>query len=368
MRILLTSNASYDPPRGGSTRSNLVWLRQLAARGHACRVICASLDEDRESESGGIQIRSVKALTMRSRLVADEIRTFRPDRVLVSSEDVSHILLRTCARAAPGRMIYLAHTPQFFPFGPESWNADRAAAEMVRVAAGIVVIGRHMAAYVEQHLGVTPTVIHPPIYGEAPFPQFGNFDAGKILMVNPCQVKGISIFLGLALQLSLHPFAALVGWGTTSVDLQVLASYPNVQLLGSVPNIDDVLSSTRVLLMPSLWYEGFGLIAMEAMLRGIPVLASDSGGLAEAKQGTGLVFPVRRITQYLPEFDEVHMPKPVVPAQDLSGWSTALHYVSTDRAVYEAESATARTAALRFVASIDPRQMETYLDANPAGA
>ena len=37
--------------------------------------------------------------------------------------------------------------------------------------------------------------------------------------------------------------------------------------------------------MPSLWFEGFGLIAMEAMLRGLPVIASDSGGLEEAKAG-----------------------------------------------------------------------------------
>jgi hypothetical protein len=31
MRILLTANASYVPPRGGATRSNLAWLERLAA-------------------------------------------------------------------------------------------------------------------------------------------------------------------------------------------------------------------------------------------------------------------------------------------------------------------------------------------------
>ena len=34
-----------------------------------------------------------------------------------------------------------------------------------------------------------------------------------------------------------------------------------------MPDIEDVLREARCLLMPSLWYEGFGLIAMEAMLR-----------------------------------------------------------------------------------------------------
>ena len=43
MRILLTANASYVPPRGGSTRSNLVWLEYLASRGHDCRVVAPAL-------------------------------------------------------------------------------------------------------------------------------------------------------------------------------------------------------------------------------------------------------------------------------------------------------------------------------------
>ena len=68
--------------------------------------------------------------------------------------------------------------------------------------------------------------------------------------------------------------------------------------------------------MPSLWYEGFGLIVMESMLRGIPVVASDSGGLVEAKHGTGYVIPVNTIERYEPVFDEHAMPKPVVPEND----------------------------------------------------
>jgi len=44
MRILLTSNASHDPARGGSTRSNLIWLEHLAAGGHDCLVVCTALE------------------------------------------------------------------------------------------------------------------------------------------------------------------------------------------------------------------------------------------------------------------------------------------------------------------------------------
>ncbi len=33
MRILLAANASYVPPRGGATRSNIVWLELLSEAG-----------------------------------------------------------------------------------------------------------------------------------------------------------------------------------------------------------------------------------------------------------------------------------------------------------------------------------------------
>ena len=362
MRILLASNASYAPPRGGSTRSNLVWLRGLTAAQHECRVIGASIDEsDREAVEDSISIRSVHNLPRRSGVVAEEIARFEPHWVLISSEDVSHTLLREAAHAAPGRIVFLAHTPQFLPFGPESWNPDRAALEIVHSARAVVTIGQHMAAYVRRYAGVNAAVIHPPIYGRGSWPQYSNFEAGWILMINPCQVKGITIFRGLAERFPQHQFAGLIGWATTSADKELLAAQPNIRLLSSVPSIDEVLSRTRVLLMPSLWYEGFGLIAMEAMLRGLPVISSDSGGLVEAKQGTGYVIPVRPIERYYPEFDETHMPKAEILDQNLDPWAAALQKLLTDPREYNSESTQSRSVAERFVSRLRAADFEDLL-------
>jgi glycosyltransferase involved in cell wall biosynthesis len=361
MRILLTSNASYAPPRGGSTRSNLVWLRDLARRGHTCLVVCASLDGDTECADNGVRIRGVKNLTQRRLVLETEIREFNPDLVLVSSEDLSHVLLREAARSAPDRMVYLAHTPQFFPFGAESWNADSRATAIVRAARAVVAIGQTTARYIEKATGVHPAVIHPPIYGDPPFARFGCFDRGSVFMINPCQVKGIGIFLELARCFPEAPFAALIGWGSSGADRRALADLKNVQVIESVGDIEDVLSQARVLLMPSLWYEGFGLIAMEAMLRGVPVISSDSGGLVEAREGTGFVIPVHRIQRYLPEFDETHMPRPVIPVQNLEPWVEALRSLLNDRDLYEKESERCRVAALRFVMRLDASAFEKLL-------
>jgi len=362
MRILLTANASYAPPRGGATRSNLLWLDHLACRGHQCRVVCGASGEGAELRPhASIAVLPIEEPARRLQALRAEIRDFQPDWVLVSSEDLGHALLRQSHHSAPGRVIYLAHTPQFFPFGAASWNPDRHAAALVAQSAGIVTIGQHMAAYVERALARPAAVIHPPIYGAGPFPDCANFAAGLITMLNPCAVKGISIFLEVAARLPQYRFAVVPGWGTTAEDRRALQRLPNIEFLPNARRIDDLLSRTRLLLMPSLWYEGFGLIVMEAMLRGLPVIASNSGGLQEAKRGTGYVIPVATIERYEPVFDEHAMPKPVVPPNDPAPWVAAVSQLLTDEGAYSRESAASREAAARFISGLDAGRMERYL-------
>jgi glycosyltransferase involved in cell wall biosynthesis len=362
MRILLTANASYAPPRGGATRSNLIWLDALARNGHACRIVCGPSKpgaEFRHHES--IQVVPVEEPARRVQTLRREIAAFRPDWVLVSSEDLGHGLLREAHHSAPGRVVYLAHTPQFFPFGPASWNPNPFASDLVAESAGIVAIGRHMADYVERAVHRAPTVIHPPIYGEPPFPRYDNFERGLIAMINPCAVKGISLFLPVAERLPQYQFGALPGWGTTAHDRAALELLPNCTLLPHARHIDDFLTGVRLLLAPSLWYEGFGLIVMEAMLRGIPVIASNSGGLLEAKRGTGYVIPVNTIDSYQPAYDEHAMPRPVVPANDAAPWIGAIEKLLTDRTEYQREAGVSRAAGLLFVRQLDAHWMEHFL-------
>ncbi|MBI5280602.1 MAG: glycosyltransferase family 4 protein [Candidatus Solibacter usitatus] len=365
MRVLLASNASYDPPRGGSTRSNLAWLRHLTRAGHQVSVVCPTVEgrPDSTTTPEQITVHGVKDLSFRAAVLGQFIRAEQPGWVLVSSEDVSHVLIREAGQSAPSRLIYLAHTPQFMPFGPESWHADAAASAIVRRAASIITIGRHMAGYVETHLGRAATVIHPPIYGGPAV--FTPSREGYVLMINPCTVKGLSIFLELARRFPQTAFAALTGWGTTGTDRAALAGLPNVRLLASVGDIDEALAPASLLLMPSLWYEGFGLIAMEAMLRGLPVAASNSGGLLEAKQDTGYVIPVRPITSYEAHFDETHMPRAVVPAQDIEPWAAALKTLLGSEEEYRAESRRSLLRAQAFVSSLDAADFERHLLALP---
>ncbi len=383
MRILLTSTASHIPPRGGSTRSNLIWLDELAAHGHTCRVVggtaaaetperLAQLQREMEDQEmrtgateiarrGDIEIHSVASHSARGVLLRDQIRDFAPDWVLVSSEDIGQSLLRVAHEAAPGRVVYLAHTPQFFPFGPASWNPDPDGAALVARSAAIIAIGEHMAAYIKQHAGRQPAVIHPPIYGSGPFERYGTFQRGAITMINPCAVKGISIFLALADEFPIQVFGALPGWGTTEEDRQALAARPNITMLRHAKNIDEVLNETHLLLVPSLWAEARSRIVVEAMLRGVPVIASDIGGIPEAKLGVDYLLPVRPIEKYQERVDEQMVPVAEVPAQDIGPWENALRRLISDREHFRQLSRESREAALRYAENLSVEPFERFL-------
>src|SRR5262249_26092009 len=202
-----------------------------------------------------------------------------------------------------------------FPFGPASLFPGKRRTELIEKAAAIVTISRFVADYIQNWTGFKSFIHHPPHYGSGPFPQHVSADNGYVLIMNACAVKGISVFLALARSMPDIQFAALPGWGTTSADRTALAMLPNVIVLQNRKDLDDILCQTRVLLMPSLWIEGFGMAVVDAMLRGIPVMASNYGGLIEAKLGTDYLMPVHPIERFEDQLDENMLPTAVMPDQ-----------------------------------------------------
>ena len=64
-------------------------------------------------------------------------------------------------------------------------------------------------------------------------------------MINPCAVKGISIFLELAAAYPEHDFGALPGWGTTAEDRRALARIPEHPLAAQRRDIDEPPGAKR---------------------------------------------------------------------------------------------------------------------------
>jgi len=78
--------------------------------------------------------------------------------------------------------------------------------------------------------------------------------------------------------------------------LRLMATNPSIKFMGSFDNnrVYEILAETDVLVVPSIWYENSPLTIHEAALAGVPVIASNIGGMAELieRMKNGLLFQV----------------------------------------------------------------------------
>jgi surfactin synthase thioesterase subunit len=181
-------------------------------------------------------------------------------------------------------------------------------------------------------------------------------------MVNPCAVKGISIFLELARRMPQVKFAAIPTWGTQEDEMAAMRALENVTLLDRMDNIDGLLERTRVMLVPSVWAEARSRIVLEAMSRGVPVLASDVGGLHEAKLGVPYLVRVNPIVKYKPSVDASMVPVAEVPEQNVEPWERILRRLVTEPAHWEEIAAASRRAALEYAANLNVVPFEHALE------
>lgn len=384
MRILLVMNGEYGSSLGGALKANRVLLESLAARGHECAVLTPALtmygpaagdagaDGEGEVAVGAVgpaTVHRVRETTSAGRLRLTNLRAYlprlvgdlQPDLVLIASEDQAQVLFRATLQAAQGPVVYIARSSWMLGVGPLCFFRNDEAPGLFARAAGIIANSRYLAGYLERWAGgPAPRVFDVPTYGTGPFP--GPPEEGFVTLINPCVLKGLPIFLQLARALPEVRFAAVPTWGTTAKDRAALESLDNVTLLPATERIDEVYGRTRILLVPSLADEAFGRVAVEAMVRGIPVLASRIGGLPEAKLGVDHLLDVDPIRGYTSRLDDRNIPVPIVGPQDPRRWIEVLSGLLSDGRSYADLSRASREAASRYVAGLDIGPLERYLE------
>jgi glycosyltransferase involved in cell wall biosynthesis len=383
MKIALIQDDIYLPSFGGGTKANRCLLEGFARHGHECLVLSRALTRSSDGPGNmqqfaaemkargaiyqevepsvfsykyeGVQVEAlnITGQDQQCDYLVRRIRTMSPDWIYVT-DDKRRFMLRAAMEASPSRVILLLQTIIQLPFGPLSIDRNPDYTELVKAARAIVVISNFMKQYIHDYGDLEAQLLPMPVYGAGPFPLLARFDRGFVTMINPCELKGVSIFIGLASQFPDIEFAAVPTWGADQDLIDHLRKMPNVRILKPAYDIEEILSQTRILLVPSLWPETFGYVVPEAMLRGIPVLASDIGGLPEAKLGVDYVLPV------VPgEFREGGF---VSPPQDLAPWSQALDKLLSEADTYQQCSQQSRRAAHDFVARVSVSQYEDLMD------
>src|ERR1019366_8318419 len=394
MRILLAQNSLYYPAHGGGDKSNRLLLEALAAREHVCRVVArlsvfGEVEHTQYLESlaahgvtpqsvadgmvvfqrAGVEVHVVTNVVAGGNLralLAEQAAAFAPDVILVSTDDPAQLLLTRALGHATARVVYLARATLALPFGPDCAFPSQARTERIRACDAVAGVSQYVADYIRKYAGID--AVHVPISLVEPgerepgdWPLLGRFDNEFVTFVNPCAVKGIAIFLALADAFPRTAFAAVPTWGTNQQDRAALGARPNVRLLAPVDDINLLLARTRVLLVPSLWAEARSRIGLEALLRGVPVMAANVGGIPEAMMGVPLLLPVRPIVRYETRLDEQMVPVADVPAQDIAPWREALSRLLKDRPHYEEISRQSRRAAMEYARDLHAGHFEKLL-------
>ena len=204
--------------------------------------------------------------------------------------------------APPRARLAMTHDYNGIPFGPFTRRARRKRAAHRELLAGWTLLcdSRHLAEYVRRHAArervalagarvcygaayhyfaawvAPPPRAPPPFYDVA-----ARAESAFATVVSPCPAKGLALLRALAARLPRVPFAAVcTGW--TNDATRLLLRREGVTLLPAALAVDDFYRRTKVLLVPSVWPEAYGLVATEAALRGIPVVSTDVGGVPEA--------------------------------------------------------------------------------------
>jgi glycosyltransferase involved in cell wall biosynthesis len=211
---------------------------------------------------------------------ASELRAaFQPDVALVQSGQPMKMAAAFEVAGVPAA-VYLRNVEE------DDIGGDPRALKAARFIAN----SRFTADWYRQRFGIDSAVIHPLIQAESYRTETART---HVVFINPHPDKGLDVALAVAKACPDVSFLFIETWIMSAEERArldaALAPLGNVTLVPRTRDMRTVYSKARIVLAPSRWAEAFGRIAAEAHVSGIPVIASDRGGLPEAVGEGGML-------------------------------------------------------------------------------
>lgn len=176
-----------------------------------------------------------------------------------------------------------------------SW-LTRLKLSMVKFATSITI-----SQSIADHLNYPSTIIPNP-YRDSLFRCLGDIPRSKELVFLGRLVsdKGVDLLLNAMANLKkndLHPHLTVIGSGEAKAALRQQAKELQIDgqatFVGSKEGDElvQLLNAHQILVVPSRWYEPFGVVALEGIACGCVVVGSSEGGLKDAIGDCGMTFP-----------------------------------------------------------------------------
>ena len=290
MKILIVSGKPHIPQRSGGVPSSTHELAvEMWKRGHLVSVLCGLASNG----VGDLYVRALQKAFSRD-LVAG-YPTYRRWDVLGSIDTILKEVSPDLAIVQIGQTVVLAQAivQRGVPVLMYLHNVDiddlgadpRSLTNTRFIANSTFTAGRYKALF-----NIDSVVIPPLVRSEN---YIGRRTPRNVTFVNPSVVKGREIALKVAEHCPHIPFTFLESWPLSSAELQYLrrqaARLPNITLKRRTGDMKSIYSRAKLILAPSLLEEAWGRIATEAHFCGIPVVASNIGGLPEAVGPGGIL-------------------------------------------------------------------------------
>lgn len=256
MRVAVGSHFYVPNRMAGSETAVHAALLALVERGHRVTVFC--------TESGGGYVHEgVRVVESSATRLRSDLYQARPDVVLGQHSQWATVASFAGVARIPS-LLYVHNTYD------ESNVALHRSPTLV--AYNTVAARERFSGH--RHPSV---ILHPPVDPA----QHRATPGDRVTLINLNRSKGSGVFYAAAAALPETPFLGVEG----GHGVQVFEHWPNVEFVGQTPNMrGDVWSRTRVLLMPSE-AESYGMVGVEALASGIPVIAS--AGLPGVQEALG---------------------------------------------------------------------------------
>jgi glycosyltransferase involved in cell wall biosynthesis len=210
----------------------------------------------------------------------------KPDIVLTYGGFLLENEVQRCARAAGARVVFYLANPNYMR--PETF----ANTNLILANSGAVRDHYLHKMKLDSHaIGLFVARSSEPIT---------KIEPRFITFVNPLPEKGVTVFLKLVERAANDApdmrFLVVESRGILAEAMRKLnlpaELLKQVTVIGKQENLSAVYRQTAVLLVPSLWFEAAGRVLVEANANGIPVLASNGGGIPETLGQAGCLLPV----------------------------------------------------------------------------